>query len=266
MGLTKISWTHYTFNPWWGCSRISPGCVNCYADSTASRWGHNDLWRRAGPRRKLSDRHWGTPLKWERDAAAGDPRRLVFCASMADVFERHPNPEIAAMQAGERARLWALIQRTPHLTWQLLTKRIENVPELVPWGDDWPTNVWLGVSVEDQRRADERLPQINAIRARVLFASVEPMLERVDLTPWLAQPGRPGLHAALVGGESDAKARPFDLDWARDLRDQVARSDTKFFFKQLGTQTARQLGVRGKGENLADIPADLRIRELPSAA
>ncbi|HEX3965801.1 MAG TPA: DUF5131 family protein, partial [Trebonia sp.] len=138
---SAIEWTTHTFNPWWGCSRVSPGCVHCYADDQAKRYGH-DVWRRHGLRRMLSDANWARPLKWNRDAErAGEPAK-VFCASMADVFEDHPDV------AEPRKRLWGLIESTPWLIWQLLTKRPENIAGMVPWGRDWPPSVWIGASAE----------------------------------------------------------------------------------------------------------------------
>jgi protein gp37 len=155
---TGIGWTDRTFNPWWGCSRVSPGCRSCYADTLARRWGH-DLWHRDGPRRLLGGASWAKPLRWNREAAAAGVPARVFCASMADVFEDHPQV------VGARARLWDLIGQTPWLRWQLLTKRIENVPQMVPWGDRWPANVWLGTSVENGHYAAERIPVLASIPA-----------------------------------------------------------------------------------------------------
>lgn len=175
---TKIEWTHHTFNPWWGCARVSPACRSCYADTLATRYGHH-VWRRHGERRMLSDENWRKPLRWNRDAeAAGVPAR-VFCASMADVFEDHPQV------AEPRERLWGLIAQTPWLHWQLLTKRIENVAAMAPWGEHWPVNVWLGTSVENQRWAETRIPILLSIPAHIRFLSCEPLLGPIDLSRWL---------------------------------------------------------------------------------
>ncbi|WP_276322893.1 DUF5131 family protein [Streptomyces sp. F001] len=161
-----------------GCSRISPGCRNCYADQLAHRWGH-DVFHLGGQRRMLSDTNWRQPLKWNREAQeAGVPLR-VFTASMGDVFEDHPQVTTA------RERFWELIEQTPWLRWQLLTKRPENVTAMAPWKDAWPDHVWIGTSVEDQRRADERIPLLLQINARVRFLSCEPLLGPVDLRRWL---------------------------------------------------------------------------------
>lgn len=251
---TAIEWTDRTFNPWWGCSRISPGCRNCYADQLAHRWGH-DVFHLGGQHRMLSDATWRKPLKWNREAQeAGTPLR-VFTASMGDVFEDHPQVTAA------RARLWELIDQTPWLRWQLLTKRPENVSAMVPWKYTWPDHVWIGTSCEDQRRADERIPLLLQINAHVRFLSCEPLVEHVDLSPYLAGrtdvtnhhlaapegPAIDGLehvgdqrtrtariHWVITGGESGPKARPMNPAWARSLRDQCRAADVPYFFKQWG--------------------------------
>jgi protein gp37 len=182
---TAIGWTDKTFNPWWGCARVSPACAFCYADTWARRTGETDLWRRHGRRRIASEAYWRKPLQWNREAEIRGRPFLVFCASMADVFEDHPAlPE-------PRRRLWALIEDTPWLTWQLLTKRPENVLWMVP-GDwlgeryradaEWPANVWVGTSVETQQWAEARIPHLLRIPAAVRFLSCEPLLGPVDLT------------------------------------------------------------------------------------
>jgi len=122
---TAIGWTDHTFNPWWGCERVSPGCQHCYAETFAKRTG-NAVWGKAAPRRFFGPKHWAEPVKWNAAAAARGVPELVFCASMADVFE--PRDDLNA----ERARLFELIEQTPFLIWQLLTKRPEAVTELAP--------------------------------------------------------------------------------------------------------------------------------------
>jgi hypothetical protein len=124
---SKIAWTHHTFSPWWGCSHVSPGCVRCYAEVWAKRTGH-DVWGAKGDRRTFPEKHWREPLAWNAAAQRAGERRRVFCASMADVFEDHP------ALPPERAKLWPLIEATPNLDWLLLTKRIENVAGMAPWG------------------------------------------------------------------------------------------------------------------------------------
>jgi protein gp37 len=290
---TAISWTDATFNPWWGCSRVSPGCLRCYAETHAARFapGH---WGKTGPRRLFGDAHWAEPLRWNRRAEQAGVPLKVFCASMADVFEDHEDLD------APRARLWELIEATPWLRWQLLTKRPENVIKMAPWDSVWPRQVWLGVSAEDQQRADERIPTLLDVPAAVRFVSAEPLIGPVRLrSAWVVPDAivcgqRPRTSEAsaaiaavlratlrraradsgttapewidwlIIGGESGNGARPMDLTWAHDLARQARAAGIAVWVKQLGSAAARELGVRGKGEQLDDLPADLRIREFPA--
>lgn len=259
---SKIEWTHHTFNPWWGCQRVSPGCEHCYAEALAKRTGRVK-WGPGQARVAASEKMWREPLKWNAAAEAVGERHRVFCASMADVFE--DLPELVPL----RARLFALVRETPALDWLLLTKRPENADRL--WnqaqydafslGPTWAPNVWLGTTVEDQRRAEERIPQLLAVPAAVRFLSCEPLLGPLDLrqircdttaidgesathlnalhgaTYWYD-----GEHSAnanpidwvICGGESGPGARPMHPEWARSLRDQCASAGVPFFFKQWG--------------------------------
>jgi len=202
----------------------------------------------------MSDATWRNPVRWNREADAAGRPALVFCASMADVFEDRRDLDAS------RDRLWSLIDETPWLVWQLLTKRPENAAAMVPWVDVWPSNVWIGASVEDQRRADERIPVLRMLPAAVRFLSVEPLLEpvRLDLD---------GIDWAITGGESGARARLCEVDWMRSVRDQCAEADVLLWVKQLGTRWARSSGHRGKGVSAGQKPslwpADLRIQQLP---
>nr|WP_217908313.1 phage Gp37/Gp68 family protein [Burkholderia glumae] len=225
---SRIEWTHHTFNPWWGCTRVSPACKYCYADSWAQRLGL-DLWGDAAGRRFFSDAHWREPYKWNKAAEAKGERRRVFCASMADLFEDRDelNPW--------RARLWPIIEETTSLDWLLLTKRPELVKSMVPWKRKWPSNIWLGTTAENQVWATERIPHLLKIPARVRFVSCEPLLGPLNLQKWLSAPGeKKGLHWVIAGGESGSKARPMNPEWAESLRDQCLESGTAFHFKQWG--------------------------------
>lgn len=172
---TLISWAHDTFNPWEGCTRISPACDFCYAAERAHRFGNDHLW--AGNLRRTSPANWRKPLAWNREAAASGKPRRVFCASLADVFDNQ------APQAW-RDDLWALIEATPHLTWMLLTKRPQNIVKMLPWR--WieqigvePKNIWIGITAEDQLRLDQRyaaLGEVHALFDWLLFLSAEPLL------------------------------------------------------------------------------------------
>lgn len=215
---SAIEWTHHTFNPWWGCSRVSPGCENCYAETFAGRFGVK--WGVREARRTFGDKHWAEPLKWNAAAAKAGRRDRVFCASMADVFDEYAPPE-------EWGRLWRLIESTPSLDWLLLTKRPQRFAGLLGDLASSHPNVWLGVTVEDQRRANERMPLLVAQSAVRRFVSYEPALEEVDLLPWLV-----GIDWVIVGAESGRGARSFNEDWARSMRDQCTRAGVWFFYKQ----------------------------------
>lgn len=260
---TAIKWTDHTFNPWWGCTRVSPGCNHCYAETFAKRTG-NAVWGKDAPRRFFGDKHWAEPLKWDRAAAKAGRPALVFCASMADVFEDRPDLH------DERARLFDLIDRTPHLIWQLLTKRPDNVLRLVPfrWHSHWPSNVWPGTTVEDQQRADERVQTLAELPAPVRFLSCEPLLGPVDLRMWLWLPPfedderERGIDWVIVGGESGPGHRNLDLNHARSLRDQCADAGVPFFFKQVGGQFPTSGGDRLDGETLHAFPLSARREAL----
>ncbi len=226
---SAIEWTHHTFNPWWGCTKVSPGCEHCYAETWAKRVGEN-IWGARQDRRFFGDKHWGDPLKWNAAAESEGQRKRVFCASMSDVFEARSDLD------PWRNRLWKLINQTPLLDWLLLTKRPQNIGGKIPWGKQWPKNVWIGTSVEDQQRADERLPILLELPATYRFLSCEPLLGPVDLSKWTSQ--RPKhLHRidwVIAGGESGPNARAMLPGWARQLRDQCQQSGIPFHFKQWG--------------------------------
>jgi protein gp37 len=231
---SSIEWTHHTFNPWWGCVKISPGCKNCYAEAWSRRVGMS-LWGARADRRFFSDSHWREPLRWNAEAVTAGLRRRVFCASMADVFE--PRAELDPW----RERLWALIDATPALDWLLLTKRPEQIATTVPWGLRWPVNVWLGTTAENQLWASRRIPVLLEHPAVVRFVSCEPLVGSLDLAPWLG--GRGGIDWAIAGGESGARARPMNPDWPRQLRDQCARAGVAFHFKQWGSWRPHEDGA-----------------------
>jgi protein gp37 len=241
---SSISWTHHTFNPWWGCQKVSPGCASCYALTLSKRFGH-DIWgpAKTTTRRTFGPKHWADPIKWNAEARTNNHRKRVFCASMGDVFEAHP------MLDSERVKLWQLIEQTPMLDWLLLTKRPENIMQMIPdvWASGLPVNVWVGTSVEDQQRADERIPELLRVPARVRFLSCEPLLGPVDISiipDALYEAGMPfswnklsdgrGIHWVICGGESGPGARPMHPDWARSLRDQCEAAGVAYHFKQWG--------------------------------
>ena len=176
---TRIEWTHHTFNPWWGCVRVSDACDHCYAETWAKRLGE-DVWGAKSERRFFGDAHWKEPLKWDREAKESKTRRRVFCASMADVFENRKD------LVPHRLRLLDLIAATPHLDWLLLTKRIHLVRKQLPKGYELPSNVWLGATVENQDAAGKRLKYLLEFDTpAVRFLSCEPLLGPLDLRQWL---------------------------------------------------------------------------------
>jgi protein gp37 len=220
---SKIEWTDHTFNPWWGCTKVSPACKHCYAEAWSKRVG-SAIWGTRAPRRFFSDAHWDGPKSWNRDAKRSATRRRVFCASMADVFEDRRDLD------EWRDKLFRLIGDTPWLDWLLLTKRPEKTSALVPWGSAWPTNVWLGTTVENQAWADRRLPELRAVPACIRFVSCEPLLGAIDLRSWLTNT----IQWVIAGGESGPRARPTDPSWLRSIRDQCEAADVPFHFKQWG--------------------------------
>lgn len=252
---TAISWTDHTFNPWWGCVKVSPACDHCYAETFAKRIGQS-VWGKDAPRRFFGEGHWQEPVRWNRAAAKAGVRRRVFCASMADVFEDRPELEDA------RGRLFGLIEATRMLDWQLLTKRPENIARLIPadWRDVMPPNVWLGTTVEDQKFADIRISRLlhNAWNARVRFLSIEPMLGPVDLgLPFTSvNPLMVDRHVEWVicGGESGAHARAMLPEWARSLRDQCVNAGVPFHFKQWGGRTPKANGCELDGREWKQFP------------
>jgi protein gp37 len=231
---SKIEWTHHTFNPWIGCTRVSPACDHCYAETWSKRYNTVE-WGAGKPRKMTSESNWQQPIKWNREAEKNGTRYRVFCASLADVFDNEADP-------AWRIRLFALIEKTPHLDWLLLTKRIGNVSKMLPldWGKGWP-NVWLGISVVTQQEAERDIPKLAAIPAKVRFLSMEPLLEAIDLRALKTDyNGRLNaflhnrIHWVIVGGESGAEARPMHPEWARSLRDQCVEFGIPFHFKQWG--------------------------------
>lgn len=266
---TKIQWCDATFNPWIGCAKVSPGCANCYAERDFDLRKHVAKWGAGQPRHRTSAANWKQPLRWDQYArknevlalvaqmepgatvASAPPhvRPRVFCGSLCDWLDDEVPVEWMA-------DLLDLIRRTPHLDWLLLTKRPENfwsrMANVTNLGSSYqsgldgfargwlngepPANVWIGTTVEDQQRADERIPALLKIPARVRFLSCEPLLGPVDLgfgergTGCVDGGGM--LDWVICGGESGPHARPMHPDWARSLRDQCAAAKVPFLFKQ----------------------------------
>lgn len=337
---SKIEWTHHTFNPWRGCTKVSDGCTNCYAEKMSGRNPKTlGVWGKYGTRVVASESMWKQPLKWDRAAVEAGERHRVFCASLADVFEGYDTMPDASLEAVKEARfrlLSHIFRRTPSLDWLLLTKRPENFRQVLldtvngQWADpadvtdkvhawldgNYPPNVWIGTSVENQEKADKRIPELLKIPAKVRFLSMEPLLGPVDLSRWLRRTltteernsiydatggmepyqlacqkaeGDNEIQWVIVGGESGAKARPFEISWARSIIDQCKAAGVPVFVKQLGKVPygtpedwvhINQVPLMGlgsgsdsvplnfehaKGGNIDEWPEDLRVREFPNA-
>ena len=276
MTATKIQWTDRTWNPWRGCARVSPGCANCYAAAMSRRnpavlgeWGHH------APRARAAEPCWRLPRAWDRQAAASGTRLRVFCASLADIFEGRED------LIEDRARVWRLIQETPNLDWQLLTKQPVTA---LHWARShgWPGNAWLGISAETQRELDRRWPFAARVPALVHFISHEPGLKGIRLPDSFLSLGGRGW--VITGGESGPKARCYDTDWGRSLIRQCRAAGVPVFVKQLGYRaTCARDGLAGrglevpaealplvsvrlrdpKGGDPSEWPPDLRVRQIP---
>lgn len=274
---TKIQWTDATWNPWHGCHKVSPGCKNCYMFREKKQYGQDpNIVVRS--KTKFTD-----PLKWKEP-------RLIFTCSWSDWFIE---------EADEwRDEAWDIIRRTPQHTYQILTKRIERAEGRVPI----PAlpNIWFGVSVEDQKHADERIPKLLRTPTTTRFISAEPLLGPVDLTRlrpvgcsgWIDAVGKRehrgpsvfgtevGLDWVIVGGESGTGARPMDIEWARSIVGQCKAAGVACFVKQLGAKpqyhTCRNPACTHpdcgyvdihlhdkKGGDPSEWPKDLMVREMP---
>lgn len=240
---TGISWTDATFNPWWGCTRVSPGCERCYAETFDKRVG-GDHWGPGKPRRLMSEHYWNDPLRWDKKAAkAGKPLK-VFCASMADVFD-------VEAPDGQRERLWELIRSTPNLVWQLLTKRVEGYSTVPADLLDNP-RVWKGFTGEDQRRYDERWEFMRRLPG-VVWWSYEPALSEVTMYKIWAKP-----HWVVFGGESGPKFRACDQAWAIKNKAECESHGIPWFMKQMSARTPSE------GKLL--IPEWLKVQNFPVTA
>jgi protein gp37 len=278
---SSIEWTDATWNPVTGCTKVSLGCDHCYAERIVERFKGKGAFENV----TLNEERLEAPLRWRK------PRR-VFVNSMSDLFhESVPDRYIADV--------FAVMALAKQHTFQVLTKRHGRMRSLLrrkafrtgvqraalkraggeaPWLVEpwWPLrNVWLGVSVEDQKWADIRVPALLDTPAAVRFLSCEPLLGPVDiLHPYLV-PGPdcacerggsvcdPTIDWVIAGGESGPGARPMHPDWARSLRDQCLAAGVPYFFKQTGSLLARELGIPGKGHEWDLLPEEFRIRDYP---
>lgn len=232
MGKTTIEWTDFSFNPWIGCTNVSPACDHCYAEQRMDTRLHRVRWGAGQPR--VRTKTWGDPKRWSaaHDAffAQHGRRQRVFCASLADVFDNE-------VPTAWRVDLLRLIEATPNLDWLLLTKRIGNVNRLLDEAGSlmdevlvWPKpNVWLGATLANREEMLRDAPKLKALPARVHFWSVEPMLGDLGQIPVELMPAW-----VIVGGESGPGARPVHPEWVARVRDQCADAGVPFLWKQWG--------------------------------
>ncbi len=297
---TKIEWADHTFNPWIGCTKVSPGCEHCYAEELMDKRLGRAKWGTGAARIRTSANYWREPLRWASETSR--PSR-VFCASLADWLD----PEVPIDWLVD---LMDLVRRTPWHNWLLLTKRPELwskrlseamvyddqrtmlrgeikrsdvalfiggwLEGIAPWrgASHVPSNIWVGATIEDQKRADERIPRLLEIPARVRFLSCEPLLEPVKLeglngtctmcvsynceldapAGFLhSAPCNQKIHWVICGGETGSGARPMNESWAEALRVQCSSAHVPFFFKQLGGKT-RPFGTTIYGKRYHELP------------
>ncbi len=233
MGKTRIEWTERTWNPVTGCSRVSPGCAHCYAARMAKRLAGRCGYPKA-PHEfdvTLHQDRLSEPLKWR------SPQR-VFVVSMGDLF--HEDVPFSYI-----AEVFGIMAVTPKHTYQVLTKRPERMLEFYEWGRykyafcfaKILRNVWIGVTAENKKYADKRIPVLLQIPAAVRFVSVEPMLGHVDLGTWLSPIDSTKIDWVICGGETGPGARTMDVLYARALCKNCADAEVPFFYKGAGTAT-----------------------------
>lgn len=244
--LSSIEWTDTTWNPVAGCLVISPGCTNCYAMRMAARLDAMGVPKYEGLTRKSGERYVWTgkirldeasldiPLKWKK------PRK-IFVNSMSDLFHADVPAEFVA-------KVWSVMQRTPHHTYQILTKRPERMREvLTTLGLPALEHVWLGTSVEDSAVLS-RLDDLRATPAMVRFVSFEPLIGSV------ANANLDGIHWAIVGGESGPRSRPMEECWVDEIRFACLAAGTAFFFKQWGGKNKKAAGRTYRGQTWDELP------------
>ncbi len=230
---TAIEWTEATWNPVTGCSKVSPGCAHCYAETLSLRFGRSALpWTPANAVEnvKLHPERLEQPIKWRT-------ARVVFVNSMSDLFHENVPAEFVDATI-------AVMERASQHTYQVLTKRPERALELLSSGAarPLPSHVWIGVSIENSR-FNWRADVLRQIPACVRFISAEPLLGSLfEEGPRRTPLNLDGVSWVIVGGESGPRARTMDVEWAREVRDACATADVPFFFKQWGGRTAKAGG------------------------
>lgn len=245
---TKIEWADHTFNPWMGCTKVSPACDNCYAENLMDTRYGRVRWGAGEDRVRTSKANWGKPRQWNRAAAAAGTRPFVFCASLADVFDN----EVDELW---RAQLFELIAETPHLVWLLLTKRIGNVRKMtdpLKGCRILPPNAAIGATMANQDEYDRDAPKLAEVKIFAdplfTFGSFEPLLGPVIL-------GEEAPDWIIVGGESGHNARDMPAEWARSMLKQSEFLGRIFNFKQNGGRGSDKGGHLLDGQEYFARPA-----------
>ena len=226
---TGIEWSNATWNPWYGCRKVSPACAHCYAEREMTRYGRDfDKVTRA------KDATFRAPERWK------EPRKIFTC-SWSDFFIEDAD--------AWRGYAWTVIFETRRHTYQILTKRPERMlrDSLLPFSDGVPLNCWLGTSVENARFYG-RIDALRGVKAEVRFLSIEPLLGPMPDLPL------DGIHWVIVGGESGEGFRPLNLDWVREIRDRCAEKGVAFFFKQKSALRQKSLDRLLDGREWNDFP------------
>jgi len=218
---SAIEWTQATWNPVTGCTKISAGCLNCYAERMTKRlraMGQNNY--RNGFKVTCHKDTLNLPLEWKKP-------QMIFVNSMSDLFHKDV-PDSFIKQ------VFGVIEKTPHHIYQILTKRADRLAKLAP-ELHWPDNLWMGVTVENAYCVS-RIDNLRKVPARVRFLSMEPLIGPVDTLDLT------GIHWVIVGGESGPGARPMQPEWARSIRDECVSARVPFFFKQWGGVNKKKAG------------------------
>lgn len=252
---SKIEWTHHTLNLWWGCTEVHEGCDNCYARVLSHRWGE-ELWGNNSPRRRINS-VWRDLNKYQRKAAQANEIHRVFVGSMMDIFEKSmplANPVDHYTTTDDlRQELFSRIcaEIYPNLMFLFLTKRPSNIAKYVPagWLEKPEPNVMYGYSPVNPA-SFMNVKMLLAIKGKH-FLSVEPQLSFINidvLREWETASGQ-RIDWIIQGGESGGHKRPFDIAWARSMRDKCEEFGIPYFFKQI--------------DKIQEIPSDLHIRQFP---
>lgn len=263
---SKIAWTTHTFNPWYGCTEVGPGCLSCYAKTWDARFSSDGVaphWGPGAPRKRTAPANWAKVRKWNADATIGD-RPWIFCASLADVFDNEA-------PVGARADLFNLVHACPMLRWQFVTKRIGNAARMLPHAKAWRNgyrHVGIVATVVTQDECDRDLPKLLALKSDFGVAwvglSIEPQLE------YVMPASSDGLDWIITGGESAQRGasppRAYDPNWARALTLFGRERGVSIFVKQMGSNP---VGLRLKdraGANPIEWPINLDVQEMPLVA